>query len=53
MHLQPVFVDTPRYLNGISDRLFDIGLCLPSGSSLTDDDFDRIFECFDMVFSKF
>lgn len=53
MHLQPVFVGTPRYLNGISDRLFDIGLCLPSGSSLTDDDFDRIFECFDMVFSKF
>ena len=53
MHLQPVFVDTPRYLNGISDRLFDIGLCLPSGSSLKDDDFDRIFECFDMVFSKF
>ena len=53
MHLQPVFVGTPRYLNGISDRLVDIGLCLPSGSSLTDDDFDRIFECFDMVFSKF
>lgn len=52
MHLQPVFVGTPHYLNGISDRLFDIGLCLPSGSSLTDDDFDRIFECFDMVFSK-
>lgn len=52
MHLQPVFEDTPRYLNGNSDRLFDIGLCLPSGSSLTDEDFDRIFECFDMVFSK-
>jgi dTDP-4-amino-4,6-dideoxygalactose transaminase len=52
MHLQPVFVGTPRYLNGVSDRLFDIGLCLPSGSSLTDDDFDRIFEYFDMVFSK-
>lgn len=52
MHLQPVFVGMPRYLNGISDRLFDIGLCLPSGSSLTDDDFDRIFECFDMIFSN-
>jgi dTDP-4-amino-4,6-dideoxygalactose transaminase len=52
MHLQPVFVGMPRYLNGISDRLFDIGLCLPSGSSLTGDDFDRIFECFDMIFSK-
>lgn len=52
MHLQPVFVGMPRYLNGISDRLFDIGLCLPSGSSLTDEDFERIFECFDMIFSK-
>ena len=52
MHLQPVFSGIPCYLNGISDRLFDIGLCLPSGSSLTDEDFDRIFECFDMVFSK-
>jgi len=52
MHLQPVFSNEPCYLNGISDRLFDIGLCLPSGSSLTDEDFDRIFECFDMVFSK-
>ena len=52
MHLQPVFSGMPCYLNGISDRLFDIGLCLPSGSSLTDEDFDRIFECFDMVFPK-
>lgn len=52
MHLQPIFSNEPCYLNGISDRLFDIGLCLPSGSSLTDEDFDRIFECFDMVFSK-
>lgn len=52
MHLQPVFEGAPRYLNGNADRLFDIGLCLPSGSSLTDEDFDRIFECFDMVFSK-
>jgi dTDP-4-amino-4,6-dideoxygalactose transaminase len=52
MHLQPIFSSDPCYLNGISDRLFDIGLCLPSGSSLTDEDFDRIFECFDMVFSK-
>ena len=52
MHLQPVFSDTPRFLNGVSDHLFDIGLCLPSGSSLTDEGFERIFECFDMVFSK-
>lgn len=38
MHLQPFFSDCPAYLNGVSDSLFERGLCLPSGSSLTDDD---------------
>jgi dTDP-4-amino-4,6-dideoxygalactose transaminase len=38
MHLQPVFQSAPYYGNGTSERLFDIGLCLPSGSLLTDDD---------------
>ena len=31
LHLQPVFKDAPRYLNGVSERLFASGLCLPSG----------------------
>lgn len=34
MHLQPVFAGAPAYLNGVSETLFDIGLCLPSGSNL-------------------
>jgi dTDP-4-amino-4,6-dideoxygalactose transaminase len=38
MHLQPVFHNYPSYLNGVSERLFDIGLCLPSGSNLTSTD---------------
>ena len=42
MHQQPVFKDCPKYLNGISDDLFKKGLCLPSGSSLTEDDLQRI-----------
>ncbi len=37
MHLQPVFKTAPFYGNGTSERLFDQGLCLPSGTSLTDD----------------
>lgn len=37
MHLQPVFADAPYYGNGVSDDLFNRGLCLPSGSSLTDE----------------
>ena len=36
MHLQPVFRDCPFYGDGTSEKLFDNGLCLPSGSILTD-----------------
>ncbi|MBT8377329.1 MAG: aminotransferase class I/II-fold pyridoxal phosphate-dependent enzyme [Bacteroidia bacterium] len=42
MHLQPVFKDSPRYLNGVSEDLFQRGLCLPSGSNLTKDDLNRV-----------
>ncbi|MBW1296527.1 DegT/DnrJ/EryC1/StrS family aminotransferase [Aquimarina litoralis] len=42
MHLQPVFADCDAYLNGISDDLFDRGLCLPSGSNLEEEDLFRI-----------
>ena len=42
MHLQPVFKDAPFYGNGTSDRLFEIGLCLPSGPTLTDQDIERV-----------
>ena len=41
MHLQPVFKDAPFYGNGTSERLFEIGLCLPSGPTLTDEDVER------------
>lgn len=42
MHLQPVFKDAPYYGNGTSERLFEIGLCLPSGPTLTDEDVKRV-----------
>ncbi len=45
MHLQPIFSDTPFFhnsLNPLSKDLFDHGLCLPSGSSLKNDDMDKI-----------
>ena len=44
MHLQPVFVDAPFYGNGTSEHLFDIGLCLPSGPTLTDEDIRRVVD---------
>lgn len=56
MHLQPVFKSAPFFGTGICERLFEIGLCLPSGSNLTDNDFQRIFgkldRCFESVLSK-
>jgi dTDP-4-amino-4,6-dideoxygalactose transaminase len=42
MHLQPVFKDYPYYGSGVSETLFETGLCLPSGSNLTDSDRKRI-----------
>jgi dTDP-4-amino-4,6-dideoxygalactose transaminase len=42
MHLQPVYRDAPVYGGDVSARLFERGLCLPSGSALTDDDQRRI-----------
>ena len=44
MHLQPVFRSCPFYGAGVSDRLFEQGLCLPSGASLTGEDMDRIMD---------
>ena len=38
MHLQPVYKDAPAYLNGVSESLFKVGICLPSGPLVTDDD---------------
>jgi dTDP-4-amino-4,6-dideoxygalactose transaminase len=49
MHLQPVFEDCPYFGNGVSQALFEKGLCLPSGSKLSADDFDRIFEALGSV----
>jgi dTDP-4-amino-4,6-dideoxygalactose transaminase len=42
MHLQPVFKDSPQFINGVSENLFKKGLCLPSGSNLTENDLERV-----------
>ena len=52
MHQQPVFASSKKYLNGVSDKLFENGLCLPSGSNLSEDEFERIFNCLNKIFSK-
>lgn len=42
MHLQPVFARYPSYVNGVSERLFRSGVCLPSGTGLSDEETARI-----------
>lgn len=42
MHLQPVFEKYPYYGGNVSESLFKNGLCMPSGSNLTDEDRERI-----------
>ncbi|WP_127846784.1 DegT/DnrJ/EryC1/StrS family aminotransferase [Psychroflexus aestuariivivens] len=42
MHMQPVFENTPFYGGKVAEKLFEQGLCLPSGSNLTDEDRERI-----------
>jgi dTDP-4-amino-4,6-dideoxygalactose transaminase len=44
MHLQPVFEKYPYYGGGVSESLFENGLCLPSGSNLKDEDLYRVID---------
>jgi pyridoxal phosphate-dependent aminotransferase EpsN len=52
MHLQPVFADCKAYGGQVSARLFDNGLCLPSGSSLSDDDRSRVIDAVRSMFRR-
>lgn len=51
MHLQPIFERYPYYGNKLAETLFNNGLCLPSGSNLTDTDRERIATVIEVVFS--
>lgn len=51
MHLQPIFESAPYYGGTVSEYLFRDGLCLPSGSNLTDTDRLRLQEAFNLFFS--
>lgn len=52
MHLQPIFEEYPYYGNKVSETLFEKGLCLPSGSNLTDKDRERISTVIHSLFHK-
>lgn len=46
MHLQPVFSEAHYYGEDIAEKLFENGLCLPSGSNLQEQDLNRVLSCF-------
>lgn len=44
MHKQPVYQNAPAYINGVSEALFKVGMCLPSGPMVSDEDVAYIIE---------
>ncbi len=52
MHLQPVFANYPAYVDGTSEHLFDIGLCLPSSSNITDEEGQKVVNAVKTIFNK-
>lgn len=45
MHKQPVYRNAPAYVNGVSESIFKVGMCLPAGPYVTDDDIRYIVAC--------
>ena len=52
MHLQPVYKDAPAYTNGISEKLYKTGICLPSGPWVTDEDVRYIVETIHTLYTQ-
>ncbi len=50
MHMQPVYEGTKFFGTGICEKLFEQGLCLPSGSNLTEEELERIFSALSRIF---
>lgn len=45
MHKQPVYKNAPAYTNGVSESVFKVGMCLPAGPYVTEDDVRYIVDC--------
>lgn len=52
MHKQPVFASAPAYVNGVSESIFKVGLCLPAGPCVTEDDVRYIVSCIKEAISE-
>ena len=53
MHLQPIFQEYPYYGNSVAENLFNKGLCLPSGSNISEKDKERIAQVVSVFFTNF
>lgn len=51
MHTQPIFSKYPVYKNGVSENIFQLGVCLPSGSNMNESDIERIANTVSRVFN--
>ena len=45
MHKQPVYQNAPAYVNGVSEAIFQVGMCLPAGPCVTEEDVYYIVDC--------
>lgn len=52
MHKQPVYASAPSYVNGVAESVFKVGMCLPAGPCVTDDDVRYIVECIQSAIVK-
>ena len=52
MHLQPVFKDAQYFGGNVAEKLFEKGLCLPSGTELTENDMERVVEIIKKVINR-
>lgn len=52
MHMQKLYEGSPYYGNGVSEELFEKGLCLPSGSNMTKTEFERVIDEFTRMVQK-
>ena len=52
MHKQPVYADAPVYTNGVEEALFKVGMCLPAGPYVSDEDVRYIVECVKKALSR-
>lgn len=52
MHKQPVYRNAPAYINGVSEAIFKVGMCLPAGPYVTDEDVHYIVNCIKEAIGK-